>query len=223
MNYSLTQISSNSKTGPIPTSVSNRGTCPDACPLKSNGCYADSYYTSIHWNKVTSGERGTDWNGFINQIKQLPKRILWRHNVSGDLVGANDTIDSQALKELVSANKNKNGFTYTHYPMLSDNNVQAVKHANANGFTVNLSANDLNQADSYKALNIGPVVVIVSEDTDKVSYTPKGNKVVVCPAQTNDKTTCSSCTLCQKVDRDYIIGFRVHGTYKKKAGIALEL
>lgn len=223
MNYALTTISSNSKTGPIPTTVSNRGTCPDVCPLKSNGCYADSYYTSMHWNKVTSGERGTDWNGFIQSIKALPKRILWRHNVSGDLVGANDTIDSQALKDLVKANGNKSGFTYTHYPMLSDNNIQAVKHANDNGFTVNLSANDLNQADSYKALNIGPVVVIVSEDTDKVSYTPKGNKVVVCPAQTNDKTTCSSCTLCQKVDRDYIIGFRVHGTYKKKAGIALEL
>lgn len=223
MNYSLTAVSSNSKTGPIPTSVSNRGTCPDSCPLKSNGCYADSYYTSMHWNKVTSGERGTDWNGFINAIKALPKRILWRHNVSGDLVGANDTIDAQALKDLVKANANKHGFTYTHYPMISANNIQAVRHSNVNGFTVNLSANDLTQADDYKALSIAPVVVIVSEDTDKVSYTPNNNKVVICPAQTNDKTTCSSCTLCQKVDRDYIIGFRVHGTYKKKAGIALEL
>jgi hypothetical protein len=225
MNYSLTAISSNSKTGPMPTTVSNRGTCPDACPLKSNGCYADSYYTSIHWDKITRGERGTDWNGFIQSIKALPKRTLWRHNVSGDLVGSNDTIDAQALKDLVKANGNgnKSGFTYTHYPMLSDNNTQAVKHANANGFTVNLSTNDLTQADDYKALNIGPVVVIVSEDTVKVSFTPKGNKVIVCPAQTSDKVTCSSCTLCQKVDREYIIGFRVHGTYKKKAAIALEL
>lgn len=168
MNYSLTAVSSNSKTGPIPTSVSNRGTCPDSCPLKSNGCYADSYYTSMHWNKVTSGERGTDWDGFIQSIKALPKRILWRHNVSGDLVGANDNIDAQALKDLVKANANKHGFTYTHYPMLSAHNVQAVKHANVNGFTVNLSANDLTQADDYKALSIAPVVVIVSEDTDKV-------------------------------------------------------
>ena len=223
MFYSLTAVSSNSKTGPIPTTVSNRGTCPDSCPLKNNGCYADSYYTSMHWNKVTSGERGTNWNTFIQSIKSLPKRILWRHNVSGDLVGSNDTIDNQALKDLVNANANKSGFTYTHYPMLSANNIQAVKHANNNGFTVNLSANDLTQADDYKALKIGPVVVIVSEDTDKVSFTPKGDKVVICPAQTNDKTTCSSCGLCQKVYRDYIIGFRVHGTYKKKAGIALEL
>jgi hypothetical protein len=153
----------------------------------------------------------------------LPKRILWRHNVSGDLVGANDIINAQALKDLVKANANKHGFTYTHYPMLSDNNIQAVKHANANGFSINLSANDLTQADHYKALSIAPVVVIVSEDTDKVSYTPKGNKVVVCPAQTNDKTTCAACGLCQKVDRDYIIGFRVHGTYKKKAGLAVGL
>ena len=223
MNYSLTTISLNSKTGPIPTTVSNRGTCPDSCTLKLNGCYADSYYTSMHWNKVTSGERGTDWNGFINQIKALPKRILWRHNVSGDLVGKHNRIDSQALKELVSANKGKNGFTYTHYSMDNIANISNVEYANKNGFTVNLSANDINQADNYKDLNIGPIVVIVSEDIDKVSYTPNGNKVLVCPAQTNNKTTCSSCTLCQKVDRDYIIGFRVHGTYKKKAGLAVGL
>lgn len=223
MNYSLTTISSNSKTGPILTTVSNRATCPDSCPLKSNGCYADSYYTSMHWNKVTDGTRGTNWQGFINAIKTLPKRILWRHNVSGDLVGANDEIDSQALKDLVKANANKNGFTYTHYPMLSANNITAVQYANANGFTVNLSANDINQADNYKALNVGPVVVIVSEETKKVSYTPEHNKVVVCPAQNSDKVTCSSCGLCQKADRDYIIGFRVHGTFKKKAGLAVGL
>ena len=223
MNYSLTAISSNSKTGPIPTSVSNRGTCPDACPLKSNGCYADGYYTSLHWNKVSNGERGTDWQGFINAIKALPKRVLWRHNVSGDLVGRHNRIDHIALNQLVKANRNKLGFTYTHYSMDNIHNIDAVEHANKNGFTINLSANDLTQADTYKALNIAPVVVIVSEDTDKVSYTPTGSKVVVCPAQTSDKVTCSSCGLCQLANRDYIIGFRVHGTYKKKAGIAVGL
>ena len=220
-NYALTLVSSNSKTGAIPVTVSNRNTCPPSCPLLKNGCYAEGYYTQLHWDKVTSGDRGTNWNEFINAIKSLPKRILWRHNVSGDLVGSNDIIDAQALKDLVQANKNKSGFTYTHYPMDNGNNIQAVKMANDGGFTVNLSTNNLKQADNYKSLNIAPVVVVVAEDCDKVSYTEKGNKIVVCPAQTSDNVTCSSCGLCQNSKRDYIIGFRVHGTYTKKAKVSL--
>ena len=223
MNFALTKISSNSKTGAIPVTVSNRKTCPPSCPLLKNGCYAEGYYTQLHWDKVTNGERGTNWDEFISAIKSLPKRILWRHNVSGDLVGANDIIDAKALAQLVRANRNKNGFTYTHYPMTNNNNIQAVKKANDAGFTVNLSANNINQADQYKALNIAPVVVVVAEDCDKVTFTPNNNKIVVCPAQTSEKVTCSSCGLCQKTDRDYIIGFRVHGTYTKKAKLSLSI
>ena len=222
-NYALTLISSNSKTGAIPVTVSSRKTCPPSCPLLKNGCYADGYYTQLHWDKVTNGERGVGWNDFINSIKSLPKKILWRHNVSGDLVGDNNIINVQALKDLVQANKNKSGFTYTHYPMDNDNNIQAVKMANNNGFTVNLSANNLKQADDYKALDVAPVVVVVAEDCDKVGYTEKGNKIVICPAQTSDKVTCSSCGLCQNSKRDYIIGFRVHGTYTKKARLSLSI
>lgn len=223
MNYALTKVSSNSKTGAIPVTVSNRKTCPPSCPLLKNGCYAEGYYTQLHWDNVTSGERGTNWNEFINSIKSLPKRILWRHNVSGDLVGTNDIIDGVALAQLVQANKNKSGFTYTHYPMTNNNNIQAVKMANDVGFTVNLSANNIEQADQYKTLGIAPVVVVVPEDCDKVTFTPNNNKIVVCPAQTSDKVNCSSCGLCQKKDRDYIIGFRVHGTYTKKAKLSLKI
>lgn len=222
-NYALTKVSSNSKTGAIPVTVSNRKTCPPSCPLLKNGCYAEGYYTQLHWDKVTNGERGTDWNEFISAIKSLPKRILWRHNVSGDLVGVNDVIDAPALAQLVQANKNKSGFTYTHYPMTNYNNIQAVKMANNGGFTVNLSANNIEQADHYKSLGIAPVVVVVGEDCEKVTFTPNNNKIVVCPAQTSDKVTCSSCGLCQKKDRDYIIGFCVHGTYTKKAKLSLSI
>ena len=222
MNYSLTKVSSNSKTGVIPVTVSNRNTCPPSCPLLKNGCYADGYYTQLHWDKVTNGERGTNWDDFINSIKSLPKRILWRHNVSGDLVGNNDKINTQALKDLIQANKGKNGFTYTHYPMSDNDNLQAVLNANKKGFAVNASANDITQADLYIKQGL-PTVVIVSMDSKKVSFTPDKNKVIVCPAQNSDKVTCSTCGLCQKSDRDYIIGFKVHGTYTKKASIALSL
>ena len=222
MNYSLVKVSSNSKTGPIPVTTSNRATCPDACPLKKNGCYADGYRTQLHWNAVTDGKRGKDWQGFLADIKALPKRVLWRHSIAGDLRGTNNHIDVQALKELTQANKGKNGFTFTHYPLDNAVNITAVMQANNDGFTVNGSANNLEQADSYKALGI-PTVVILTENVSKVSYTPNNNKIVVCPAQNSDKVTCQSCGLCQVAKRDYIIGFKVHGKSKKKAKIAIGL
>ena len=222
MNFSLIKISKNSKTGKIPVTVSNRGTCPPSCPLLKNGCYAEGYYTQLHWDKVTRGERGKNWHDFISDIKSLPKGILWRHNVSGDLVGNNDKIDTQSLKELVQANEGKNGFTYTHYPMNDNDNLQAVLNANKQGFAVNASANNIDQADRYIKQGL-PTVVILPMDSKKVSFTPNKNKIIVCPAQNSDKVTCATCGLCQKNDRDYIIGFKVHGTYTKKASMALSL
>jgi hypothetical protein len=92
---------------------------------------------------------------------------------------------------------------------------QAGQDANVKGFTINVSGNDVNHADKLKALNVAPVVVIMPRDAEKVSYTPAGNKVVICPAENNDKVNCVKCALCQDVKRDYIIGFRAHGTAAK--------
>ena len=217
MNYALTRISNNGKIGPIPASVSGKHTCPPSCPLLENGCFADAFHTLLHWVKVTLGERGKDWEGFLNDVRSIGKNQLWRHNVSGDLKGSEDVIDRVALRQLTRANKGKKGFTYCHYPMDCVNNREAIKEANDGNFIVNLSANNLEQADTYAKLNIAPVVVILPEFAPKVSYTPENRKIVVCPAQNTNKIKCINCELCTNKVRNYIIGFRVHGTFKKKA------
>ena len=214
--YHLTLSSANVKTGPIPVSTTSAETCPDSCPLKQGGCYAKSGPLGLHWAAVTNNKRGGDFDAFIKQIEGLPRDQLWRHNQAGDLPGDNLTIDAAALSRLVHANKNKRGFTYTHKPLTAENQA-AIKAANQNGFTINLSANRIQDVDGLAALNIGPVVTILPEKGGKVTYTSGGLKVVTCPAQTNNKTTCATCGLCQKVDRGYAIGFIVHGTGKKKA------
>ena len=217
MNYAMTRVSGNSKTGPIPITVSNKETCPPSCPLMDDGCFADAFHTKLHWDKVSSGERGKSWPEFLEDVKTIGKKALWRHNVSGDLRGQHNVIDRPSLKQLTKANKGKKGFTYCHYPMDCVNNREAIKEANDGNFIVNLSANNLAQADTYKNLNIAPVVVILGEHAAKVNYTPEGKKVVTCPAQNTKKIQCINCELCANKDRDYIIGFRVHGTFKKKA------
>uniref|UniRef100_A0AAU6VY80 DUF7227 domain-containing protein n=2 Tax=unclassified bacterial viruses TaxID=12333 RepID=A0AAU6VY80_9VIRU len=220
MFYVLNPVSSNSKTGPMPVSTSNSTTCPDACPIKVKGCYAKYGPVGMHWRKLDKGEskNAVEWDQFVRQVKALANGSLWRHNQAGDL-NPDLLVDGQIarikLEQLVAANKNKRGFTYTHYSPFIGSNAESIKNANDKGFTVNMSGNDVNHADKLKALNIGPVVVIMPRDADKVSVTPAGNKVVICPAENTDKVNCVKCGLCQDAKRDYIIGFRAHGTAAK--------
>lgn len=211
----LKLVSDNSKTGPIPVSTMPRETCSDSCPLKGNGCYGDNFPISLHWTKVSNGERGYSWKEYCKAISSFPAGQLWRHSQVGDLPGTGDAIDLVRLKRMVKANEGRKGFTYTHKPMTLDN-IKAVFWANRKGFTINLSANSLAHADELLALGIAPVTTILPvESPDKVT-TPGGATVIVCPAQSRDDITCASCGLCQVRDRTVVIGFRAHGATRKK-------
>jgi len=229
MKYLLTLKSANVKTGPIPVSISSKYTCPIDCAFyhksvsdDQGGCYAAGGRLNIHWNRVTAGTMGVDFNEFCNQIEALPVKQLWRYGVAGDLPGLQDKIDPFQLKKLVKANANRDCIAYTH-KYNSKGNMELLKHANANGMTINLSANSLKHADQLSAYGM-PVVVtlpIRQAGDPKVVFTPGARKVLVCPAVTSAKTTCKSCGLCAKRDRfdqltseRLIIGFPAHGNNK---------
>lgn len=215
----LTLKSRNAKTGPIPVSTSSMESCPTACPFNSanaGGCYAGSGPLAIHWHKVTKGAIGADFDSFLAEVKGLPDGQLWRHNQAGDLAGHGDSLDIASLDRLVVANKGRKGFTYTHKPLRTQEERAAVKSANDNGFTVNLSGNNLAHADSLYDLDIGPVVVVLPKDAGESVTTPKGRKVIVCPAVVRDDVTCASCGICVKL-RKAIVGFPAHGAGAKRA------
>lgn len=215
--FHITLKSSNAKVGKIPVSTSSENTCPSSCPLKGKGCYAGAGPLALHWKKMSNGlNNAVDYHTFIEVIKSLPAGQIWRHNQAGDLMGEDLKIDSLGLIELVNANKGKKGYTYTHKTQLTENH-DLIKKANKEGFTINLSADNLNHADKLKSLNIGPVVVVLPINQKENLVTPAGNKVVVCPATQKDNVSCSSCQLCQKANRSVIVGFPAHGTQKKKA------
>jgi hypothetical protein len=213
----FTRISRNAKTGPIPVTTTEETSCPDACPLKKNGCYADSGPLALFWRKVTERKAGMAWGDMLLQVRALPKGQLWRHNQAGDLAGLGDQIDTEALGQLVSANKGRRGFTYTHKPMNSPEARRAVSEANREGFTINLSANNLSEADHLAEMGIGPVVAVLPADQTRATVTPAGRKVAICPAVISDGVSCASCGLCALRDRKAIIGFPAHGTSKRKA------
>jgi hypothetical protein len=221
----FTRSSSNAKTGPIPVSTSSANTCPDVCPLRGSGCYAETGPVSWHWKKVSKGLRGGTHAELLHHVQSLPKGQLWRHNAAGDLMTLQGKhrsfIDVDALQALTKANTGRKGFTYTHHDMHDTSartwNREVVAIANNNGFTINLSANDLDHADMLADLNVGPVVTIMPEGSPKVQHTAKGRTVVQCPATYNDAITCANCGICQVATRKVIIGFPVHGVRKKAA------
>ena len=242
-NVNLTLKSRNQKVGKVPVSTSGKGTCPDTCPMKASGaCYASGGPLALFWDKVTNNEAGTNYDRFLQQVKELPEGQFWRHNQAGDLQPSPqfaDTIDAPKLVDLVEANRGKCGFTFTHYSPI-DNMVNefAIYAANQNGFTINLSGNTPEHADQLAATNCGPVVSVLpleyqrkgkgkefTESLDEYKArlatlpqtTPGGRKLVVCPATYRENTNCNDCRLCQKANRKTVVGFPSHGRSKRKA------
>lgn len=215
----LSRASSNAKTGPIPVSTSSQSTCPPTCGFRGNGCYAENFPLVLHWRKVTAG-KGLPWADFLDEVSRFKAGQIWRHNQAGDLPGAGGVIDAAALKQLVRANKGKRGFTYTHYPPTKEN-IKAIRHANKNGFAINLSADSLDEADTLAVHGL-PLVTVVPLGWQG-GTTPAGHRVTVCPAQRMERMTCAVCQLCQKSERHAIVAFEAHGARSRTVMKVIQL
>ena len=210
--YQFTRVSANKKTGPIPVTTTSADTCPPDCGLFAQ-CYAKFGPLRLHWSHVDAGNRGDTLENLCLDIRRLPGGQLWRHNQAGDLPGNGSEIDADALHKIVRANRGRRGFTYTHKAPIGDRLV-AMQSATAAGFIINLSADNGAHADTLSAHGL-PVVVVIPADAPKVSRTPRGRKVVQCPAENSDRVTCSNCGLCAVADRPYIIGFKPKGAQRR--------
>lgn len=73
--YHITEKSTNRKTGNIVVTTSSQKTCPDVCPFKNKGCYADLGPLQIHWTRVTRGERGLTYDKFLEELRGIER---WR-------------------------------------------------------------------------------------------------------------------------------------------------
>ena len=227
--------SSNEKTGNIIQSYSARSTCPNRCPLKNNGCYADSYHTSRQWDRCNDKEdkryirNGHDltldlMSSVALHAKRGEKSILFRHNVAGDIaIPDSDTIDGERLNTIVescnkvSSNLNVNlmGYTYTHCS-LTMQNFKKVKKAQAKGFTVNFSCETIEEVKKVKFAGCNAVVTSVNPHETIKALKAEGLKSVQCPAQTNEDMNCKRCKLCAR-DRDVVVIFAIHGNGSNKA------
>lgn len=205
----VVERSGNKKLGGMPTTVSSAETCPDACALKGEGCFAEFGMLGAHWGRVPKA--GLAWGEFLDWAWARPDGQLWRHNEAGDLPGRNDYLDVEALGQLVRYARGSRPFTYSAKPLIDAVEREAIRNANASGFVINLSSNSPSHADERAALGVGPVVTIVAPGTRTGDRTPGGRRIVVCPAQTEAKLTCAECRICAVPDRVGIVGFLPHG------------
>ena len=239
-NIHLVAGSTNKKTGPIPVATSDRSSCPTACPLMKQGCYALYGNLRHWWKRISSGKENT--KVALDLLRRLPLNQLWRYAQAGDLPGRGDRISEYQLKKLVGANGGRRGFTYTHKPVLPKpgrstpkymlENRRLIRWANDRGFTINLSASTLEMADDMIELEIAPVVSIAPELADAWwnqwgqpprIETPNGWPCLICPESNGYDVQCSTCGICAQsreewfLTRSSIILFPAHGNGKKYA------
>lgn len=208
----VSNFSLNHKLGGMPATVTSGETCPDACSLKGDGCFAEFGNLGAHWARVPRD--GLAWPDFLAWVMSLPAGQLWRHNTAGDLPGRGDELYVDALSDLVGicVRGGSRAVTYTHKPLATKREQRAIAEANARGFTINISVTTgYADTDRAVALGVGPVTTLVPPGTKTGDRTPAGHRIVVCPAQTDADLTCAECRLCWNADRNGIVGFFPHG------------
>jgi len=232
--FLVTLKSGNPITGPILVTTSPRASCPLSCPLRKKStqpeagvCYAEhghlGHYIWTALDRTPAGEwiKGTRYVFSLAELARCiriqPPGTLWRHNQAGDLPSDDGvTIARDRLRRLTAANTGRRGFTYTHFDVVSNKeNREAVKEANDDGFTVNLSADSLEEADELAALGIAPVTVVVPATQTSNTATPEGRQVVICPARVRKGINCAACGICA-TKRKAIIAFPALGRGKEK-------
>lgn len=217
LSFHLSAKSGNAKTGPMAVSTSAKSTCSPSCPFLDNGCYAQSGPLNLHWLKVTSGERGTNFATFLGKLKELPNGSAFRHNQAGDLPHNLGRISETFIRRMIVATKHLRAYTYTHHNLKVGDNLSLIRKANRAGFTINVSCETEAQVDDAIAHNLPAVMVAPSAESRVTWHTEGGNVVIVCPAQRSDTVTCADCMLCHKRGKKVAIAFLAHGTSKRKA------
>lgn len=237
LNMILLNRSGNIKTGDVIQSYSSRRTCPVRCPFRDGkGCYADGLYTSRVWSRCED----TKDPRYIRDDKTLKvaltaavlerlykdpsKRVLFRHNVAGDLaVIGTSVLDGGLVKALSEAVAFTNGifadsvsgYTYTHCK-IDKKAAEIIHEAASRGFLINASCETVSEVLSVKDLGIDAVIASVDPTETLKALKDHGLHGVQCPAQVTEGMTCEKCRLCSK-HRSSVVIFKVHGRAHKRA------
>jgi hypothetical protein len=214
---SVVEVSRNEKTGPVSATYAPQSTCPSTCPLRGNGCYAESGPAGATTARVNLNSEGASITELARieaeGIRSLSGKLPLRIHVVGD---ANTDECASIIAEAAEDHTRKFGqpvWTYTH----AWRTVRRESWGN-----VSVLASCESPAQAREAMARGYAASIVTSSHDGASVTFKdGVKVLPCPQQTGTKNNCAGCQLCFKGEtllrHRIVIGFAVHGIQKTRA------
>jgi len=215
-----TARSSNTKTGDVPTAwigrtrEATRTSCA-GCPLlgtaeRAGGCYAHSGQPATALASVRRAER-TDPTRYtlVSAIGKRHKQArMVRVSAIGDIGRSGADIARGIVGTVKAAGLSLVG--YTHHWQETD--VRTSWRGRLMASCDTPGDVDRALADGWRA------TLVVPEDHPRVSATPNGARVVVCPAQARPDAgvTCNACRLCDASRPGPVIAFRAHGSTKAR-------
>lgn len=192
-------------------------TCPVSCPLRNNGCYAQSGNVGF---KVRRTEEYSDgMNGdtvatlegdeIADMAPHAPPNHALRIHVSGDA-----TSDYRAQQMARGASVwNGPVWSYTHA-------WRDVARTSWGRVSILASCEQLSQVIAAAARGYAAALVVAHHPADGRAYrTSDGVKVIPCPSQTRG-VLCTDCRLCWDdqllLALNACIAFEAHGATKKR-------
>lgn len=215
-------VSNNRKLGDAAATYASQVTCPDVCPLRGNGCYAEYGLVGMQTHQLNAGAAGLSAKQVAgveaSKIDALPpgNRPLRLHVVGDCSTDATAQIVSGAA-DRYTKRTGRAAWTYTH-------GWRDVDRSSWGNVSVLASCETTAEVEQARARGYAPAIVVDSHPSAK-TYQLDMVKVIPCPAEFNPARNCADCGLCQRADwlRDTgrAIGFAIHSGGVKKARAAL--
>lgn len=191
------------------TYVAIETSCPLACPLKDDGCYAQtSGFLGKLARRLNDEAVGIDPNAaevaLIDSSYNggpVPTGRALRLHVSGD---CSTSAKAAALSRAVKRWQRRGGgsaWNYTHA-------WRSVRRKSWGGISVLASIEHPSQAKEARKQGYAPALIVESHASPK-AFKANGFRWIPCPAQTRE-VGCTDCRLC----------FDADALFKRKAGIA---
>lgn len=218
----VVQKSTNAKIGKVSTTYQPTTHCVD-CPLKNNGCYAQTGMVAMHTRKLDDAARESHASPTRTARQEARGiRALKAHgqglrlHTSGDCPSTEAAgIVADAAEEFMSRGGGQ-AWTYTH----------AWRRVSRKAWgNVSVLASVETLSDAKRAMRKGWAVArVVPKFAGDKAWQEGGVRWIPCPAQTRDSVTCESCRLCWDDDKLRSIGagvaFEAHGSSKRRAAAA---
>lgn len=221
VNTLLIPRSSNRKTGPLPVTSRPEETCPSDCPFlpggEHGGCYGTGRIMAMARRRATTMSVDDAVEAIL--AKRSPAARFLRDRIVGDVLAEDGTVDRDYLAGIseVGRRVGLQVFGYTHaWRRFTRGDVRFVRRL---GYVMNASCET--REDIHDAVGLGLLPVVVNDNLQDGEMIA-GLRVVTCPAQTREATTCASCGLCARPQRACVVRFRIHGTGKAMVAAAVQ-